>query len=101
MNDVIQIQMNRDKLAVSNNVVRSIEDILTQGKNINNDTNENLKEKTNNNNEPIIIKKNNIINQENKTDEISNINSPSKKSYKNISKRSRILSFSRIKMARI
>ena len=35
MNDVIQIQMNRDKLAVSNNVVRSIEDILSQGKNIN------------------------------------------------------------------
>ena len=84
MNDVIKIQMNRDKLAVSNKVVRSIEDILSQGKNINNDTNENLKEKTKNNNEPIIIKKNNIINKENKTDEISNINSPSKKSYKNI-----------------
>ena len=74
MNDVIQIQMNRDKLAASNNVVRSIEDILSQGKNINNDINENLKEKTNNN----------IINKENKTDEINNINHPTKKSYKNI-----------------
>jgi len=84
MNDVIQIQMNRDKLAASNNVVRSIEDILSQAKNINNESNENLKEKTKNNNVPIIIKNNNIINKENKTDEINNINHPTKKSYKNI-----------------
>ena len=33
---------------------------------------------------PIIIKNNNIINKENKTDEINNINHPTKKSYKNI-----------------
>jgi len=84
MNDVIQIQMNRDKLAASDNVVRSIEDILSQAKNINNESNENLKEKTKNNNVPIIIKNNNIINKENKTDEINNINHPTKKSYKNI-----------------
>ena len=65
MSDIIEMQMNRDNLAVSELNTPTIDDILSKHKNINNNK-DNLNKKLKvNNNEPQIAN-NEILNKENK-----------------------------------
>ena len=71
MSDIIQMQMNRDNLAVSEQNTQTIDDILSKHKNINNDKNNfNEKMKVDNDKSQITNKK--IVNKEDKKEVIQN-----------------------------
>ena len=78
MNDVIQMQINKDNQAVNNQQAQSIDDILSKNKNINNNKN-NITDKIKTNNQKQIIINNELI-----TKEKNFIKKPIKKNYKNI-----------------
>jgi len=78
MNDVIQMQINKDNQAVNNQQAQSIDDILSKHKNINNNKN-NITNKIKTNNQKQIIINNELI-----TKEKNFIKKPIKKNYKNI-----------------
>ena len=71
MSDIIEMQMNRDNLAVSEQKTPTIDDILSKHKNINNSKNDLNKKLKVNNNEPKIAN-NEIINKENKGEIVHN-----------------------------
>ena len=79
MNDIIQMQMNRDNQSVGNQHSQTIDDILSKHKVINNNKND-ITDKIKNINKEQIITNNEIITKENN----NVINKPIIKSCKNI-----------------
>ena len=79
MNDIIQMQMNRDNQSVGNQHSQTIDDILSKHKVINKNKND-ITDKIKNINKEQIITNNEIITKENN----NVINKPIKKSCKNI-----------------
>ena len=78
MNDIIQMQINKDNQAVNNHQSQSIDDILSKQKNTNNNKN-NITDKIKTNNKNQIIINNELI-----TKDKNFIKKPIKKNYKNI-----------------
>ena len=80
MSDIIQMQMNRDNIAVSNTSTPSIDDILSKHNNIINSKN-NLNDKLKINNNEIKIENNEIMKKENSGEINPNISKKKSRKY--------------------